>query len=171
MKLNKKFIFNMVLIIFPWLSVLFIGKRSFKRFSFTGIFIIVFEILNHMYGKKRKWWVFYGRSNSFLLNELPFSIGPYMPVTLWLLKLSYGNFKKFILLNAIFDGIFAAVVMKILKAMKIIRLNNLNTLQFFFYIHYKAYLLYGIQYWYENMKDRHMYLLRHKLLHFTTRMR
>jgi hypothetical protein len=147
---KRHFLFNITIIAVPWLTLLFIGKRSFKRFSLSGIFIVIFEIVNHMYGHKKKWWKFYNKRESFLRDELPFSIGPYMPLSMWLLKISYGNFKKFIMLNAIADGIFAFFFIDVLKKLKIIRLNRLNHLQFFFYLHYKAYLLYGVQYLYER---------------------
>jgi hypothetical protein len=41
--------------------------------------------------------------------------------------------------------------MDFLKKLKIIRLNRLNEWQFFLYIHYKAYILYGVQYLYEKI--------------------
>ncbi|SEM22386.1 hypothetical protein SAMN05192533_101489 [Mesobacillus persicus] len=149
---KKHFWFNLSIIVIPWLSLLFMGKRDVKRYSFTGMFIILFEIVNHLYGHKRKWWKFYDKPKAFIKDELPFSIGPYMPLTMWILKLSFGNFKKFVLLNAIVDGVFAFVVMDVLKKIKIIRLNRLSRFQFFFYINYKAYLLYGVQFLYEKMK-------------------
>lgn len=149
---KRHLVFNLMIILLPWLSLLFIGKRSLKRFSFSGIFIIIFEIMNHLYGHKRKWWKFYDKRKSFIRDELPFSVGPYMPLSLWLLKLSYGNFKKFVLLNVIADGLFSFFIIDVLKRMKIIRLNRLNHFQFFIYIHYKAYLLYGFQYLLEKIK-------------------
>ncbi|MFS0907263.1 hypothetical protein AB3N02_30240 [Priestia aryabhattai] len=144
--------FNLSIIMIPWLSLLFIGKRSIKRYSLAGIFIIIFEIINHLYGHQRKWWKFYDKQNSFIKDELPFSIGPYMPLSMWLLKFSYGNFKKFVLLNVIADGIFAFFFIDVLKKFKIISLNRLNHFQFFIYLHYKAYLLYGVQYLFEKAK-------------------
>lgn len=150
---KRHLVFNLMIILLPWLSLLFIGKRSLKRFSFSGIFIIIFEIINHLYGHKRKWWKFYDKRKSFIRDELPFSIGPYMPLSLWLLKISYGNFKKFVLLNVIADGLFSFFIIDVLKRMKIIRLNRLNHFQFFIYIHYKAYLLYGFQYLFEKVKS------------------
>jgi hypothetical protein len=144
--------FNLSIIMIPWLSLLFIGKRSFKRFSFAGVFIVIFEIINHMYGHKRKWWKFYDKRASFIKDELPFSVGPYMPVSMWLLKFAYGNFKKFVLLNIISDGLFAFVFIDLLKKFKIVSLNRLSHFQFFIYLHYKAYLLYGVQYLVEKMK-------------------
>ncbi len=146
-------LFNLAIILIPWLSLVFLGKNNFKRFSMSGIFIVIFEIINHMYGHKRKWWRFYEKKQSFLRDELPFSIGPYMPLSMWLLKISYGNFKKFVMLNVIVDGLFAFLVMDILKKINIIRLNRLNHVQFFVYIHYKAYLLYGVQYLVEKVKE------------------
>ncbi|MEH7116216.1 hypothetical protein V7128_02155 [Neobacillus vireti] len=145
-------IFNLSIILIPWLSLLFIGKRSFKRYSFAGITIVVFEIINHLYGHKRKWWKFYDKPRLFIKDELPFSIGPYMPFSMWLLKFSYGNFKKFILLNVISDGLFAFLFIDILKKFKIISLNGINHIQFFIYLHYKAYLLYGVQYLVEKLR-------------------
>jgi len=149
---KRHFKFNLALVLIPWLTMLFIGKRSLKRYSFSGIFIIIFEIINHIYGHKRKWWKFYDKPKLFVRDELPFSIGPYMPLSMWLLKYSYGNFKKFVLLNVIADGIFAFIIMDVLKKMKILRLNRINKFQFFIYIHYKAYLLYGVQFLYEKIK-------------------
>jgi hypothetical protein len=150
--INKRHkVFNLAIIIIPWLTLLFIGRHNFRRYSFAGMFIVVFEIINHLFGHKRKWWKFYDKKKDFMRDELPFSIGPYAPLSMWLLRFSFGNFKKFVILNAISDGTFAFIVMDILKKLKIIRLNNLNRIQFFFYINYKAYLLYGIQYLYEKI--------------------
>ncbi|KAA0546236.1 hypothetical protein FZW96_16115 [Bacillus sp. BGMRC 2118] len=149
--------FNFAIILVPWLTLLFIGKRSFRRYSFSGMFIIVFEIINHLYGHRKKWWKFYDKRTSFLRDELPFSIGPYMPLSMWLLKISYGNFKKYLALNVIADGLFAFVGMDLLKKLKIIRLNKLTRMQFFFYIHYKAYLLYAVQYLFEKTRRFRMY--------------
>jgi hypothetical protein len=145
-------VFNLSMILIPWLSLLFIGKRSLRRYSFAGVFIVIFEIINHLYGHKKKWWKFYEKRKSFIRDELPFSVGPYMPLSMWILKNSYGNFKKFVLLNVISDGFFAFLFMEILKKFKIARLNRLNHLQFFVYLHYKAYILYGVQYLYEKIK-------------------
>jgi hypothetical protein len=146
-------LFNISLILIPWLSLLFIGKRNLKRYSVAGIFIVIFEILNHLYGHKRNWWKFYDRRTSFFKDELPWSVGPYMPLSMWILKYSYGNFKKFILLNVISDGLFAFLFIDIFKRLKLVGLNRLNHIQFFVYLHYKAYLLYGVQYLFEKIKS------------------
>ncbi|MFP7471398.1 hypothetical protein SFC55_10365 [Niallia taxi] len=146
---RRHLLFNLSIIIFPWLTLLFIGKKSFKRYSVSGIFIVVFEIINHIYGHRRNWWKTYDGHKSFLKDELPFSVGPYMPLSMWILKYSYGNFKKYVLLNLLSDGLFAFLFIDILKKYRIISLNGINHIQFFIYLNYKAYLLYGVQYLYE----------------------
>ncbi|KAA9026974.1 hypothetical protein [Niallia endozanthoxylica] len=157
MATKRHSVFNLSIILIPWLTLLFIGKKSLKRYSISGIFIVIFEIINHLYGHRRKWWKFYDFRKSFIRDELPFSVGPYMPLSMWLLKYSYGNFKKFIILNAIADGLFAFLIIDLFKKMKVIRLNRLSHLQFFFYLHYKAYLLYGVQYLVDKIKGWNPY--------------
>jgi hypothetical protein len=144
-------VFNLFLILIPWLSLLFIGKRSIKRYSVAGVFIAMFEMINHLYARNRKWWEFYDKPKSFIRDELPFDMGPYFPMSLWFLKFSYGNFKKYVLINVIANGIFAFLFLPFLKKIKIVRLNRLNYFQFFIYIHYKAYILYAVQYFYEKV--------------------
>ncbi|WP_335872270.1 hypothetical protein [Bacillus sp. 2205SS5-2] len=152
MKSKRHFVFNFSLISLSWISLLFIGKQNFKRYSISGVFIIIFEFINHLFAQNRKWWVFYDKPKSFLKEELPFSMGPAMPLSMWILKFSFGNFKKFVLLNVLADGLFAFFFIDVLKKLKIARLERINHLQFFLYLHYKAYLLYGVQWLVEKRK-------------------
>lgn len=149
---RRHVVFNLAIILIPWLSMLFIGKRSIKRYYVSSVIIGIFEIINHLYGQKGNWWKFYDKPKAFIRDELPFDIGPYMPISMWILKFSYGNFKKFVLLNVFANGLFAFFFIPLLEKFKIVRLNRLNYFQFFIYIHYKAYILYGVQYLLERLK-------------------
>lgn len=149
---KRHLFFNVAIIVVPWLTLLLLGKRNLKRFWFAGAFIMLFEIVNHIYGNRKKFWKFYDKRNAFWKDELPFSIGPYMPISLWILKYTFGNFKRFVITNVISDGLFAFLLIDILKKLKIIGLNRINHIQFFIYLHYKAYLLYGIQSLYEKFR-------------------
>lgn len=149
---RRHLLFNITIIIIPWVSLMFVGKSNIKRFSLASAFIAVFEMLNHIYGRKKKWWEFYDKPKSFIRDELPFDIGPYIPLSMWILRHSYGNFKKFVLLNALINGLFAFLFNPFLKKIKIARLNRLNHFQFFLYLHYKAYVLYAVQYLFEKVR-------------------
>ncbi|MFC0274593.1 hypothetical protein ACFFIX_25015 [Metabacillus herbersteinensis] len=145
--------FNIAMIVFPWLSVLFLGKRNIKRFFPAALITIIFEMMNAKVGQKRKWWVFYDNRKSFISNELPFSVGPFIPGSMWILKFTYGNLKNFLLLNAAVDGFFAFILTKFLEKVKIARLGRLNEFQFFIYLFYKVVLLYSAQYFVENKRN------------------
>ena len=154
MKASRRHVlFNLIMIIVPWVSILFIGKQNVKRYSLASLIIGLFEIISHAHGRKQRFWVFYDKPKSFIRDELPFDIGPYMPLSMWILKFSYGDFKKFVVFNAIANGFFSFLFMPFLKKIKILRLHKLNYIQFFFYIHYKAYLLYGVQHLLEKMRN------------------
>lgn len=150
---KRHFIFNLIIIVIPWLSLFIVGKRNVKRFAFAGIFIVLVDLIDHAIGKKRKWWRFYNKSKSFFVNEVPIVIGLYLPVSIWTLTLTYGEFKKFVKLNAIADAIFTFSIMKVLKKYKIVTLQRLNSVEFLIFIHVKAYLLYLVQYVVENWRD------------------
>ncbi|MGG3680330.1 MULTISPECIES: hypothetical protein, partial [Heyndrickxia] len=140
MMIKKHLLLNLAIVFIPWLSLLFLGKRNLKRYALASAFIDVFEISNQLLGHMWKWWKFYDKKVLFLRDELPFSMGPYMPLSMWILKYSYGNFKKFVLMNIVADGFFAFLFIEVLKKLRIASLNRLSPVNFFIYLHYKAYL-------------------------------
>ncbi|XQY91143.1 hypothetical protein ACNRWW_16805 [Metabacillus sp. HB246100] len=149
---KKHKMFNFFMISVPWLSTFFIGKHHIKRYSISSILIALYEIRSHVRGRNKKYWTFYDKPKNFIKDELPFDIGPYIPASLWILTFTYGNFKKYVVTNVIFNSLFAFIFIPFLEKIKILRLKRLNHFQFFFYIHYKAYLLYGAQYLVEKVK-------------------
>jgi hypothetical protein len=148
---KTQLLYNVAQIVIPWSTLLFMRKQDIKRYSFSGFVIVAFEIINHIIGYKRNWWTFYGKKKSFFTNELPFSLGAYMPLSMWLLKFFFGDFKKFLLANAVSDGMFAFVIIKILKRIKVIKLN-MSYPTFFVYLYFKAPILYAVQYLVEKRK-------------------
>ena len=74
--------------------------------------------------KKRKWWVFYNKPKSYVSGEFPFNIGPFFVFSMWVLKSSYGNFKRFLLLNAIIHTSSLLILMKIMKKLKVVNTSS-----------------------------------------------
>jgi hypothetical protein len=134
------------MILLAWLTLPFLGLDKIKRFFPASLFIVFFEFINVIIGKKRKWWVFYNKPNSYLFNEFPFNIGPFLVGAMWILKWTFGNFKQFISLNAAVNAIFAFILIRLLEKLKVVKLVRLNNFQFFLFFFYKAPLLYGLQY-------------------------
>lgn len=91
------------------------GASKCKKISSRRTPYCLIEGINLQIGKRRKWWVFYNKPNSYLFNEFPFNIGPFLVGSMWILKWTYGNLKKFIFLNVIVDGAFAYIMAPLLK--------------------------------------------------------
>jgi len=142
---KNQWLLNVPMVLLVWLTLPFLGVRNIKKFLPSSIFIVIVEILLAQIGKERKWWVFY-KKNSFISVALPFYIGPFLIGSMWILKWTYGNFKRFLSLNAIVDGMFTILMMSLLKKLKLVTLVRFNKIQFFLYLFLKSFLLYGFQY-------------------------
>src|SRR5579875_3026665 len=101
--------------------------------------------------------VFYNKTNSFFYNGFSFLIGSMLAVALLELKLKYVNFKKFIMLNAFFQLFFTFLARSLFPKIKLFKLVRLNAFQFFLYFFYKAFFLYGFQYFFEKYKKTKAY--------------
>lgn len=153
MSLKNQWWLNILMVVLSWLSLPILGIRNIKRFFPATLIIVVIEVIHARIGKKRKWWVFYNKPNSFLFGELPFNSGPFIFISLWTLKIAYGNFKKFILINALVDAFFAFPYSMLAKKVRYYTLVRFNNLQFFLYFFSKAFLLYWFQYLFENRNN------------------
>jgi hypothetical protein len=142
------------MVLITWLTLPLLGSRNIKRYLPASILIVVIDGISIQIGKKLKWWVFYNKPKSYLFGEFPFSIGPFFVSSLWTLKWAYGNFKKFILLNAIINVIFAFPVANFARKFRYYTLVRLTNFQFFLNFISKAFLLYGIQYLFEQKDKR-----------------
>ncbi|WP_010281270.1 hypothetical protein [Bacillus timonensis] len=154
MLLKVQKISNIVMVLLALSTVPFIGLQHVKRFLPVSILIGCIEGITALIGKKRRWWVFYNKPQSYLLNELPFNIGMFLVSSIWLMKWSYGKFTKFVLLNAIGNALFAYPFARFARKIKYFTLVRLTHLQFFFYFFSKVFLFYGLQYLFEKYKSR-----------------
>lgn len=154
MSLKNQWLINIAMIVLSWLSLSFFGWRNIKRFLPASVLAVIVEALNVQVGKRKKWWTFRNKPNSYISGEFPFNIGPFFVVALWILKSTYGNFKRFILLNASIHAFFSFIVISVLEKLKVFKLVRLNKLQFFLYFFIKAFLLYAFQSLFEEKGNK-----------------
>lgn len=152
MSIKFQRILNIAMVIIAWSTVPLIGLQNLKRFLPVSIIIGIIEVISAIIGKKRRWWVFHNKPNSYLFNEFPFNVGVFWVSSLWFMKWSYGNIIKFIFLNAIGNASFAFLFAQFTKKIKYFTIVRLNHLQFFFYFFSKVILFYGFQYLFEKFK-------------------
>ena len=60
-----------LMVILPWLSIAFIGKKSPKKYVLAAITISVYLVLEGRFAEKKKWWWFPYDIKHNVLAELP----------------------------------------------------------------------------------------------------
>ncbi|MBP2239539.1 hypothetical protein J2Z40_000092 [Cytobacillus eiseniae] len=151
MKYNK-FVLLMMLVV-SWLSLLLFGKSSFKRFIPAGIFIALVTGLENYAAKKRTWWWWYEKLHPKLSGSIPFVFGPFMIGSMWVLKLTYGKFNRYLIVNLIVDSFFIFILIdKWLKKWGIASLVRMKKIQLSLLLFIDSLLLYGFQLLIEKIK-------------------
>jgi hypothetical protein len=147
MKIMKysKLIFVLMMIL-PWFSLPLLGKDAFKRFLPAGLFIsLVVRVVNFI-AKRRKWWWWYEKLHPEVSGVIPFIVGPFLVGSMWILKLTYGKFFRFMLLNLIIDSMFTYILVNWLKKFGVASLVRLRKIQLLYIFMVEALLLYGFQF-------------------------
>ncbi|MDQ0201736.1 hypothetical protein [Neobacillus ginsengisoli] len=143
--MNKKKAFSLAMVIIPWFSVLFMDKKSLIRYlpvaSFINLFLSVFSVM----ANKRKWWV---NKNPFSPGNVDFSyiLGPYFVATLWIFKLTYGNFTKYLITNAILNILNAFPLGSMWENFGIFKFKKVTHTSWYFICVFLAIIIYGYQY-------------------------
>jgi hypothetical protein len=121
------------------------GKNTLKKYLPATIFIKVVTIALDIYGEKKKWWKFHRGIPPF--NSMNFfDFGPYFVTTLWILKLTYGKLRLFLITNFFLHILFISKGIKYAKKYKIFSFINLSKFQYLVIDFLRAILLYTFQY-------------------------
>ncbi|MED3553310.1 hypothetical protein [Cytobacillus praedii] len=149
MKYSKSLL--LLIMILPWFSIPLLGKHSINRFLPSAIFMSIVVSIVHMIAEKRKWWWWYVKLHPKLIGGLSFIAGPYFIGSIWILKFTYGEFRKFIFLNLLIDSLFTFVLIDWLKKLGIASLVRLNKFQLLIIFFIDSILLYSFQYSIEKL--------------------
>ncbi|MED4029560.1 hypothetical protein P4672_25300 [Priestia megaterium] len=144
-KYNKKKGFSLAMIIIPWLTVPFMGKKSFLRFLPVASFINLFLSLFSLTANKKKWWV---NKNPLSPGSVDFSyiLGPYYVATLWIFKLTYGNFPKYLITNMMLDLVNAFPLGSIWEKVGIFKFQKMKHVTWYFICVGLSVFIYRFQY-------------------------
>lgn len=144
--MNGKSLIILLSVVTSWLTAPLVSRSEWKRFYPSLFFITVVITVESYIAYKRKWWEYPKGSILKYLKDGPYIAGPFFIGTLWILKLTYGNFKKYFLVNAIIDSGFVFVLMYFLEKLNITRLVILKKYQLLSLFLIKALSIYGFQY-------------------------
>ncbi|MCM3617539.1 hypothetical protein M3936_08100 [Sutcliffiella horikoshii] len=133
------------------LTLPFLGWQNFKRYLPGTVFMSILIALESIVAEKYKWWAIYKKIPPYFVNEFAFIIGPFFAGSLWILRLTYGRFHLYFLLNAFVDAIFMYPVFSLFKSMGIFEMKKMNREQLYGLFLVKALLMYGFQMMWEKV--------------------
>ncbi|MGD6834517.1 hypothetical protein ACQCT5_20365 [Sutcliffiella halmapala] len=143
-----------VMVIISLLTLPFLGWKHFKRFLPATIFMSIVISLESILAEKLKWWEIYKKIPPYFINEFAFIVGPFFAGSLWILRLTYGRFGLFFLLNAVVDALFVYPFYFWFKNIGIFALKKMKNSQLYLLFLIKAVLMYGFQsLWEKSMKN------------------
>jgi hypothetical protein len=148
--MKKTYGFIILMAIVPWLTVPFLGVKTFRRFLPSSIFMSLYLIAEGRFAEKKKWWWFPFTVKPNVLGEMPLIIGPFLVGSLWILKYTYGKFKLYLLINIIVDSLFTYLGLNLFKKIGYVSLVRLTKFQLSFVFLIKTFILYGFQVLYEK---------------------
>ena len=140
---KKKFL--LVVMLLPWLTVPFIGRKAMKRFSLTSIFIGLLFGVQSVYAHKKGWWRVHTQLFPNVMGEVPFIVGPFFVGATWVLKLTFGKFLRYTLVNLGVDFFHIYIFVKWLHRVGIASLIRLKDYQAQILFSANAAIMYGFQ--------------------------
>lgn len=108
-----------------------IGKNSLIRFLPAATFIgYIFSFLCEI-GVRRKWWRI--TNGLFPGYHLDFSylLGIFFITTIWVFKIAYRNFFKYLLINVVFDYIFVFHIIKFFTKVGVFEFKKMRPKHFY----------------------------------------
>lgn len=150
-KSKRKMTISLLVLIVPWLTVPFLGRKSFVRFlpvaMFANLFISIFTIIAN-----RKAW-FKNKSPLTPRAGIDFTyiLGAHFIATLWIFKMTYGSFSKFLLTNIVLDWVNIFPFGGALKKEGIFKMKKMSPSSYWLMTVLLAMVLYGYQYIWEKI--------------------
>ncbi|MCM3729083.1 hypothetical protein M3226_26040 [Neobacillus cucumis] len=133
------------LLLIPWLTVFFIPKNVFKKYSPVAIFASLLVAINCMFSVPFKWWTVKGGLINKVINDLSFILGPFFIGTIWIFRLTFGKFWLYLLTNILIDLFLAYPINWIMQKLKVYKLVNYKSKHVFFIAIFFALVIYPYQ--------------------------
>jgi ABC-type Fe3+-siderophore transport system permease subunit len=140
-------------LVIPWLTVPFIRKNTFIRFLPTATFIgFIFALFSEVAKKNKLWRVKNGLFKDFTL-DISYLYGLYFITTIWIFKLTYRSFLKYLMTNIVADYFFSFHIVRIFEKVGTFKFKKMRHKHFFFI----SVLLSVVLYIYQRMIEKVIY--------------
>ena len=133
------------LLLIPWLTVFFIPKKVFKKYTPVATFASLLVAINCMLSVPFKWWTVNGGMLTKVINDLSFILGPFFIGTIWIFRLTFGKFWMYLLTNIFMDLFLAYPINWIMQRLKVYKLVNYKSKHIFILSLFFAIVIYPYQ--------------------------
>ena len=134
-----------LLLIFPWLTFFLYGMYSFKRYLPTSIFSSLLIALISELSKSFNWWKVKKPLVPALATDITFVFGLFLPLDLWIFKLTYNKLWLYVIANIISDYLFAYPLTTLAEKFHIYKMKKMKRYHLFFLSLFVALLNYLYQ--------------------------
>lgn len=138
-------IIRIIQLILPWISIVFLPKKSFKHYLPVSLFASLLVTGMCLLAVPYKWWVVKGGWKVKLLNDGSFIFGPFLVGTFWIFHLTFGNLKRYFGVNLLMDTLFSFPLSYLFQKLKLFKLVNFRPKHIFLSFITFSLIIYGYE--------------------------
>ena len=133
------------LIIISWISILLLPKPAFRKYLPVSILCSLMVVCGCFVSYRYKWWKVKGGITELIFMDFSFIYGPFFAGTLWFFHLTFGKFKRYLLLNSLANISFSFPLTSFFEKYSVYKLVNLKRIYLFLLYSGFAVIIYGYQ--------------------------
>ncbi|WP_308128886.1 hypothetical protein [Bacillus sp. sid0103] len=149
--LDKRKLLSLCILIVPWLTVPLLGKKTFIRFlpatTFVNLIISLFSVV----ADRKKFWKVKNPIFHYTAVDYSYLLGLFFITTIWVFKLAYGSFIKYLSLNIVIDYLLSFPIVKFFTKVGVFEFKKLRPIHFFCISVFLAIIIYWYQYLLEKV--------------------
>ncbi|WP_230501414.1 hypothetical protein [Sutcliffiella rhizosphaerae] len=151
---KRPVLFLWLMFITSLLTLPFLGWKAFKRFLPGTLFTAGIMMIESLLAVKFNWWKIFKKIPPYFINEFAFMAGPFFAGPLWILRLTYGRFFLYFVLNAVTDAVLVYPMNYFFEHIGILKMKKMNRHQLYVLCVAEAVLMYGFQWLWENLMKK-----------------
>jgi hypothetical protein len=139
-------IIRIIQLILPWISIVFLPRKSLKQYLPVSLFASLLVVGMSLLAVPYRWWEVKGGWKVKFINDGSFIFGPFLVGTLWIFHLTFGNIKRYIMVNLLMDSIFSFPLSYLYQKLKLFRLVKFRPKHIFLFFISFSLIIYGFEY-------------------------
>jgi hypothetical protein len=149
-----------LMLIIPWLSLIFINKHSLRRFMPVAILASLLITVILEMGYVYDWWTIIGKIAPWeQFITIPLTYGVFLVGTIWIFHFTFDkSFLVYILTNALIDAFYAFVFLNMLIYFRVYELERMGNFGIFMLIFPLAFIIYAYQRWQDKIMKKNEFL-------------